>query len=339
MNVRRFTLPMMPLHHTFVIEEKKKTIKKLNQYLLLKKIGSGSSSKVYVALDTETNEYYAAKVIKISEKTDGGNGLLLLQREIRLLKKFSHPNVIRLHKVLNAPKNGYVCMLLEYADCGSLGSKIAEKIPFTEDVIASIFKQIADGLMYLHEKENIVHRDVKPSNILLFSEGYAKLTDFGIGHTFQSAETVIGTPAYQAPELFEDEEENEEDINPTKEDVWSLGITLYETAFGVLPYSGSNLFEIVNDIRSRPLQFPREHGRSPELIDLISQMLRVDPGARIPLEEVVRHPFMQRALDIIPLKKRRQVKTEDIDPSAITEIEAEVWDENRSFAPTVCFKI
>ncbi len=333
MNVRRFTLPIMPLQHTFVIEEKKKTIKKLNQYLLLKKIGSGSSSKVYVAQDTITDEYYAAKVIKISEKTDGGNGLLVLQREIRLLKKFSHPNVIKLHEVLNAPKNGYVCMLLEYADCGSLENMINAKTYFSEEFIASIFKQIAEGLIYLHEKENIVHRDVKPSNILLFSKGTAKLTDFGIGHTFQSAETVIGTPAYQAPELFEDEEEYEDDINPTKEDVWSLGITLYETAFGVLPYSGSNLFEIVNDIKSRPLKFPEEHNRSEELLDLIVNMLRVDPNKRVSLEEVKKHPFIQKALDVIPLKKPNPIKTDDIDPSAITEIEAEVWDENRSFAP------
>ena len=327
MIVRRATLPTGPFKHTFIVEDKIKTTEKVNQYLLISKIGSGSSSKVYIAKDTTDGTYYAAKIIKVSERIGSGNGLLLLQREIRLLKKFSHPNIIKLHDVLRSTQRGTVYMFLEYADCGSLENAISKQKSFSEVTIASIFKQIVNGLTYLHEKENIVHRDIKPSNIILFSKGYAKLTDFGIGHTFQSAETVIGSPAYQAPELFEDEEEDEYDANdPTKEDVWSLGVTLYETAFGKLPYNGANVYEIVNEIKTTKLKIPESHQYSNNLINLITRMLVVNPNERYSLEQVRKHPFFDQAEELIHFDFKPKKIIENL--NTIVNIKANVWDEN-----------
>ncbi|KAH0790864.1 CAMK family protein kinase [Histomonas meleagridis] len=327
MIVRRATLPTGPFKHTFIVENKIKTTEKVNQYLLISKIGYGSSSKVYLAKDTTDGSYYAAKIIKVSERGASGNGLLLLQREIRLLKKFSHPNIIKLHDVLRSQQRGTVYMFLEYADCGSLENAISNHMEFTEVTIASIFKQIVSGLTYLHEKENIVHRDIKPSNIILFSKGYAKLSDFGIGHTFQSADTVIGSPAYQAPELFEDEEEDEYDTNdPTKEDVWSLGVTLYQTVFGKLPYDGSNVYEIVNKIKTTKLKIPESHHYSESLLDLIMKMLVVHPSERCSLEEVRKHSFFDQAEDLIHFDFKPKKIKEKL--NQIVNIKANVWDEN-----------
>lgn len=354
-------------------ESRPKKIKKINQYLFIDKLGVGYFSKVYLALNQDKKDesteksknqelYYAAKAIHIHEDAQKSK---TLEREIILLRLLDHPYIIKLYNVLYASSTDMAYLMMEFADCGTLEEAINNHVKLDEKTIASIFYQISLALLYLHSNR-IVHRDVKPSNILLFSDGTAKISDLGISHFEESAESVCGTPLYQAPDLFEgvhsdlfeesevsqsnnddfdkkinilkenmingksisiakskssninckdnnknekrkkndqiysnlndDKVLNEWKIDPKKGDVWSLGISMYQAAYGVLPYDGRNVYEIVNNINNSPLVIPKIKGKqfSPLFVDLIKKMLEKKPSKRLSMIEVINHPFFIR---------------------------------------------
>lgn len=161
---------------------------------------------------------------------------------------------MRLDKILHDKDHDIVYLVLEFADIGSLCN---QKAPI--DVIQSIFFQILTALKEIHSK-NLVHQDIKPSNILLNSDGRAILADFGLGHSFESTDKLVGSPAYQAPEALIDDNSERKFLDPAKEDIWSLGVTLYEMLFGELPYTGESVFEINRKIRTQPLEIPLKCG-------------------------------------------------------------------------------
>lgn len=209
-----------PIHHVVIEEKRPPRMKKVNQYLMVSKLGTGFSSKVYLALNQDENiyppeenkkcePYYAAKAIRVHERRLNCLSSTNLEREINFLRSLDHPNIIKLHSVLYAPSTDLAYVIMEWANCGTLQHAISNNFKFNENTIAPIYIQIALAISYMHSKE-IAHRDVKPSNILLFSDGTAKLSDFGISHSFESAESVIGTPSYQSPDLFE---EGDDDLN------------------------------------------------------------------------------------------------------------------------------
>ncbi|OHT06694.1 CAMK family protein kinase [Tritrichomonas foetus] len=334
MHVRRSTCPrFLPVQHVIVEEQKQLKLKMVNQYLLLTKLGSGAFSKVYLSQDDTTSKYYAAKAVHVHERRHNGPGAAGLEREIRIMRILNHPNIVALHDVLYASTTDTAYLFMEWAECGSLQQAIQKGIKFEENILAGIFKQIVEGLSYLHS-QGIVHRDIKPSNILLFLNGSVKLSDFGIGHTFQSAETVIGTPAYQAPELLEDEEEDfsDIDIDPTKGDVWSLGVSLYEAAYGSLPYYGQNLYEIVNKINNTPLVIPENRKYSDNFIDLLLKMLHKNPDERISLDDIKNHPFFEGAQSSSLSFRLRPFQPPPRGTTQVMKIMAIVCPENYSFA-------
>ncbi|KAH0794238.1 CAMK family protein kinase [Histomonas meleagridis] len=324
MNIHRGTITYTFLQPTYVDDLKKKDVVKLNQYILQAKIGIGFIAKVYLAVDTQTSKKYAAKAIKISSHSLS-NSTSGFEREIRIMRRLNHPNIVKLHETLFRKDTKTIYLIMEYAQCGSLQDSINEQKKMSEEEIASIFYQVLKGMEYLHSK-CIVHQDIKPSNILLFDDGVAKLSDFGIGHSFQSADMVFGTPAYQAPEYFDDADQ---EIDPVKEDIWSLGITLYQTAFGTLPYTGSTAYEIANVTKETELQIPSYASES--LTDILHRMLSIDPSKRASVEELLEHPFFDKlaqkvSFPKIPLKR---LKSKSLD--SIQTVRAEVYDERSSF--------
>ena len=286
-NVRSFSLQIA--RETLKVADKQKSnrLKQINQYLILKKIGDGRSAKVYLALNTKirTSVPYLAQ----------------FEREvslIRRLNKSNHPSIIKILQVLYSKSNDRGYIIFEWADCGSLKSSIDQKYMFSDNELALIFRQILEGLQFVHS-QGIAHEDIKPSNLLIFSDGKAKISDFGIGHSFESADTVIGSPAYQAPEVIDDTLPEDEFLDPSKEDVWSLGVSLFEAKFHVLPYNGETFFEIANCIRQNELHFPG--AVSENLKDVLLKMLEVDPNKRVSIDELLKHPFFNIS-DCIPLK-------------------------------------
>jgi serine/threonine-protein kinase 11 len=274
-----------------IIEAKHREQKKVNQYAFVQTIGQGSHGKVYLAVDTETGLPYAVKVIALDGSRDSGASL---EREVRLLRRLDHPNIVTLREVLHTKRQEAAYIVLEWASFGSLAAVIQNGLP--ESVVASVFAQICDGLSYLHRK-SIVHHDVKPSNILLFGSGIAKIGDLGIGHSIMSADSVIGTPGYQAPEFFDDSPDIV--LDPVKEDVWSLGVSIFEAVFGRLPFPGANIFEIAWNVLNRGLIIPAT--ASQPLRDLLEGMLDADPATRLSLEQVRAHVFFANAENVATL--------------------------------------
>jgi len=171
-------------------------------------------------------------------------GPLLIATEVELLNKLNHPNIIVCHGVHFKEKE--IWIILEYADGGSLGSLIQTYGKLPEKTVAIYLKQILDGLIYLH-KQNVIHRDIKPDNVLLNSRGQVKLSDFGCSQQMMNSQTkeemvkqLKGSIPYMAPEAMRQE------ILSRKADVWSLGCLALELATGVPPWSQHDMDNVLS---------------------------------------------------------------------------------------------
>lgn len=304
------------MKHISIPNERQKKYKKVNQYALLKIIGAGASSKVYVAIDTETKKYYAVKIIRINQ-----SNIPQIRQEIRMMRKIIHPNVIKFKEVLYSSQKSKIYFIIEHSDLGTLSKLIEKGIKLTEVQICSIFKQVVEAIAFIHSKK-VAHQDIKPRNILIFSDGKAKISDFGVCHSFQSLDLMFaGTPAYQAPEIFDafndlDETENNS-IDPIKCDIYSLGVSLYECITYQLPFYGNTLFEIADDMRSHPtIEFSDNITSkiSSDLLQIVKAMMEFDPKKRITMEEVI--AFFSQFKSPIPLvnenNKDNLIEVEDI---------------------------
>jgi serine/threonine protein kinase len=212
-----FSQPQVITDHKLI--KSKHTIKRINQYAPLETIGQTANGNVYLAVDVETSPPYAdGQGVSIGNVTQGGP---VLEREIRLLCAIRDPNVMILHEVLHAKHQRMVYLMLEWAWAGSLSQVLQRHL--SEMIIAPIFKQIYHAVGFLYSR-GIVHHDLKPSNILVCNDGVTELSDCRIGHSIDSTDTAIGTQAYRAPALFDESEDN--DLDPVKEVVWSLGVSM-----------------------------------------------------------------------------------------------------------------
>jgi serine/threonine-protein kinase 11 len=272
-------------------------VRQVNGYLFRAKLGSGASSRVYLAVDTRTGTEHAVKRLRLQDLSRQSSGVAQLEREIRLMRLFNHPNILKLHEVLLNEAEREVFLVLEYARNGCLGAYVERGERLSIPCICSIVKQIVGAITHLHER-GFVHEDIKPWNLLVDGGGRVLLADFGIGHSFQSAAMVVGSPAFQAPEALDDgagEEEGEEDAGPQKEDVWALGVTLYQLLFMQLPFRGENLYEVVEYIRTHELEIPE--GTDPRLAQLLRGMLTVDPARRWDVAQIIAHEMIRDATD------------------------------------------
>lgn len=229
--------------------------KTVGNYIIQSKIGSGSYAQVYKGINKINNEIYAIKVIS---KDKLGNDERLyhnLESEIRIMRDYIHINVVRLFENLTSGRNIY--LILEYCPGGDLNKFIRKLNHLNDNVSRHFFIQLVNGLMFLHSK-NVIHRDIKPQNILLMEANVntiIKIADFGFAkHITEAtmAQTPCGTPLYMAPEIFQMKEYDE------KADVWSLGCVFYEMLVGFTPFKGSNPKELYNNIQTKSLNIPKE---------------------------------------------------------------------------------
>lgn len=262
----------------------KSAIKKsIGEYQFLYKIGEGSNSKVFLVFSAQTKKFYAAKEFNINKRPDFQSFI----REYNAFQALQHPNIIGYEGVIE--KDNKVYILMEHANHGSLADIPRKNL--TKEFVVSVYKQIVSALCYMHSK-GYVHQDIKPGNILLFSNGTAKLADLGNCERAIEAGDLFGTPAYQPPEIFADFDGDYEDIPPIdhyKGDVWSLGISIYQTIFGDLPFKGTNIYEITRVALRTKFEVPSTDYA--EAAQLLNQMIVADPTHRIEMEEVLKHPF------------------------------------------------
>jgi serine/threonine protein kinase len=224
--------------------------RQLGKYSLVRKIGSGGMSSVYKAIDLETHKAVAVKVLPPG-LDDAENFRLRFEREARILMRLRHPHIVPL---LNfGVEDGIYYMVMPLMEVGTLRERL-HKGPIRPEEGANIIRQIAEALQFAHNA-GMVHRDVKPSNILMDSEGNAWLSDFGTAYVRNATasltgSSVIGTPQYMAPEQARGEPVSE------KTDVYALGIVLYQMCTGQLPFDADTPLAIAMKHTSEPLPRP-----------------------------------------------------------------------------------
>ncbi|KRY20161.1 Serine/threonine-protein kinase 4 [Trichinella patagoniensis] len=194
---------------------------------ILCKLGEGSYGSVYKAIHKSTGQCLAVKQVPVD--TD----LQEIIKEISIMQQCDSPYVVKYYG--SYFKNSDLWIVMEYCGCGSVSDIMRlRKQTLNENEIAVILHDVLTGLQYLHSRRKI-HRDVKAGNILLNTEGHAKLADFGVAgqltDTMAKRNTVIGTPFWMAPEVIQ------EIGYDCKADIWSLGITALEMAEGKPPYA------------------------------------------------------------------------------------------------------
>ena len=222
----------------------------LGKYVMGDVLGEGSYAKVKEVIDSETLCRRAVKIMKRRKLKKIPKGEENVEREIRLLQSLSHRNVMKLIEVLYNEEKGKIYMVLEYC-CTVLKDMLDQtqdkKFPIWQS--HDYFSQLLEGLDYLHSK-GVVHKDIKPGNLLLDQAGVLKIADFGVCEQldmFAVDDTVTtsqGTPAFQPPEVANGWEK----FSGFKIDVWSAGVTLYNFVTGDYPFAGDTIFKLFENI-------------------------------------------------------------------------------------------
>ena len=261
--------------------------KQIGDYLLNEEIGSGGFAKVVLGIHIPTGEKVAIKIMDKQQILSDELNKERVLSEISILKIVRHNNIIKLYEVMETPQKIYLVM--EYCDGGELFDYIVSKQHLSEKQACVFFQELIDALTYLHS-QNIVHRDVKPENILLESSGKSltcKLIDFGISRTYtldKLITTPCGTASYAPPEMHRGEE-----YYGLLSDVWSAGVLLYAMVFGYLPFCEEDEDTNIDNIIKGNYEIPDE--ASPELNDFLLHILDIDPISRYDLEQIKKHPW------------------------------------------------
>ena len=252
----------------------------IGPFLLIKTLGIGTTGKVKLAINRETKQEVAIKIIAKTTFQQRPNLQVKIQREIALMRLVDHSHLLKLVDVLESPRHLYI--VLEYASKGELFDFLVEHRRLQEDIALKFFRQIIYGLEYLHSL-GICHRDLKPENILLDDQYNIKIADFGFAKFVKSsiAETSCGSPHYAAPEVIRGEP-----YDGCAADVWSCGVILYALLAGYLPFDDQSIRTLLAKVKKGAFSMPQ----FPEPIkDLINRMLTLDPKQRITLAQIKSH--------------------------------------------------
>lgn len=256
-------------------------------YELGKEIGQGGFSVVYRAKRIKDGQIFAIKKIT---KDEEGVDIELLKREIYIMKKVDHPNILKLYEVYEDEE--FFWLVLELVEGLELFDKIVDRGNYSEKDAANIVKQIVEAVKYLHEHE-IVHRDLKPENLLSAGEGeneVVKVADFGFAKNFGEEKliTSCGSPGYVAPEVLT------EDTYTNAVDMWSVGVIIYILLSGYPPFYDDAPPKIFKKITEAKYDFndPAWENVSDMAKDLIRKLLVRDPEERLTAAECLKHPWL-----------------------------------------------
>ncbi|EER25996.1 kinase domain containing protein [Coccidioides posadasii C735 delta SOWgp] len=267
------------------------------QYRILEQLGKGHFATVYLCAERATGIKYAVKRFEKRPGDSHRSDNDTLQQEIAMLKSVNHTNVLCLKDTFDESDGVY--LVLELAPEGELFNWIVSHQKLKEDETRHVFRQLFQGLKYLHDR-NIVHRDIKPENILLMDKHLtAKLADFGLAKIIGEdsfTTTLCGTPSYVAPEILE----NSRRRRYTRAvDIWSLGVVLYICLCGFPPfsdelYSAEHPYTLAEQIKLGNFDYPSPYWDSVGdlALDLIDRMLTVDVDQRASIDECLQHPWL-----------------------------------------------
>jgi fused-like protein len=254
----------------------------MDDYHLINQIGEGSFGRVYKARRRYTGRLVAIKMI--NKHGQSKDDLDSLRREIDLLQKVNHSNIMRMLSIFETDTD--FCIVSELAR-GDLFQVIDDNQCLPEDVLRNVAAQLVSALAHLHSMK-IIHRDMKPQNILIADNDALKVCDFGFARALSQNTLVLtsvkGTPLYMAPELVQEQPYDE------KVDVWALGVILYELYNKQPPFFTNSIYKLIQMIANSPIVWP--DSMSPVFKSFLQQMLQKDPRKRVSCDELLKHPFI-----------------------------------------------
>ncbi|CAB3242027.1 unnamed protein product [Arctia plantaginis] len=262
----------------------------MESYVVISFIGEGSFGRVFKAKHKETDAIVALKVIR--KKGRSLKDLKNLRQECDIQRQLKHPNIIRMIDSFDTESE--LVVVTEYAE-KELHSILAKEGCLNEVQVKKITWDLVSALYYLHS-HRVLHRDLKPQNVLLDSSGCAKLCDFGLARIMTNATHILtsikGTPLYMAPELIEEKPYDHQ------ADLWSLGCIVYELIAGQPPFCTMSIWQLVRMIRHKPVQWPSFI--STEARSFLQGLLHKDPMKRMTWPEILEHPFVADHVTILP---------------------------------------
>ncbi|EJT74391.1 CAMKK/META protein kinase [Gaeumannomyces tritici R3-111a-1] len=305
---------------------------RINQYTIKEEIGRGSFGAVHLAVDQFGNEFAVKEFSKARlrkraqsnilkgprhagqlprrgaafpsvigsrlndyRSAEAKDALHLIREEVAIMMKLNHPNLVQLIEVLDDPEEDSLYMVLEMCKKGvvmQVGLDQAAKA-YPEETCRHWFRDLILGIEYLHA-QSIIHRDIKPDNLLLTNEDVLKVVDFGVSEMFEKAGDMrtaksAGSPAFLPPELCVARHGN---VSGTAADIWSMGVSLYCLRYGRIPFDRSTPLEIYEAIKAEPLGLPPDEGD--DFVDLMGRIMDKDPARRITMAELREHPWVTK---------------------------------------------
>lgn len=230
----------------------------LGKYQILDRLGSGGFGTVYLALDTWVNRKVAIKVPHQQE-----DEVIEMLKEPRIMSELKHSNIVEM--ITAERTNGIFFMVLEYVEGESLDKLIRKDKKLLPDLTLDLAIGITEGIVFAHSKK-VLHRDIRPANILIAKDNIAKVTDFGTSRilSLTPAMTRVGSPPYMAPEHFRG-------LATFQSDIWSLGVTFYEMLTGTVPHYDPDPLKIAQSIEDNKIIPP--HLRILEIPKVLSEIV------------------------------------------------------------------
>lgn len=280
----------------------KPSYKLVRHYLMGETIGEGSQGKVREALNSETLQRVAIKIINLRHLRKVKSAEAALERELRLQSQLKHENVVNLIERFVVTDKQKVYVVLEHIPGGSLqdllDSQPGNVLPC--GVARRFARALFLGLEYIHS-QGVVHRDIKPSNLLVTADGVLKLADFGSAEElsrFSPADTCSkskGSPAFQPPEVAA----GHTSFSGFKVDVWAAGVSLFLLTTGLVPFSGSSLMHLFENIATGEFTMPESICQDVLLVDLLTNLLALSETERLSVRRALDHPWLdERHADI-----------------------------------------
>ena len=293
---------------------------KITDFDIIKELGSGSFGNVYLVRHKVTKAEYAIKAIDKRNKTNQEEKPYF-RREVEVMYKVHHKNVVKLFG--HFEDNNYCYFIMEYISKGNVYNLLPtdKKKRLSTKVCSFIIRDIISAVYFLHHMHPpIIHRDIKPENVLLGDNLVAKLTDFGWSNYMRDDEkrtTVCGTPIYLAPEIMEEKEHDE------AVDLWCIGVLLFELVTATPPFLGNDLDTLKENVLKLKINWPKDINVDAK--NLIIKILKLDPKQRLPLEEMIKHPFITKFTPDAPKLLIKPVEGIQYEPFIVSKDDPKTW--------------
>ncbi|CAM0884204.1 unnamed protein product [Alopecurus aequalis] len=274
---------------TEAAEGKKGGVVLQGRYEMGRVLGRGNFGRVHVARDLRTGRSVAVKVVA-KDKVVRAGMVEQIKREIAVMKRVSHPNIVELHEVMATRSKIYLA--LELVRGGELFARIVRSRRVKENVARLYFRQLISAVGFCHAR-GVYHRDLKPENLLLDEAGNLKVVDFGLSALADHARadgllhTLCGTPGYAAPEVLLGK-----GYDGAKADIWSCGVILYMLLAGSLPFSDDNIVTMYKKMQRGDYRCPP--WLSTDARRLIPKLLDPNPATRITVAQLVEMPWFKK---------------------------------------------